>query len=37
MELIEPVLREAANQANQLGLPKGAVLQAFAGYLEESK
>ena len=37
MDLIEPALREAAAQANQLGLPKEAVLQTLAGYLEESK
>jgi len=37
MELIEPILREAAAQANQLGLPKEAVLQTLAAYLEESK
>lgn len=37
MELVHPILREAATQANQLDLPKEAVLQAFAGYLEETK
>jgi GntR family transcriptional regulator len=37
MELVEPILREAAAQASQLGLPKEAVLQIFAGYLDESK
>ena len=37
MELVQPILREAATQANQLGLPKEAVLHALAGYLEESK
>jgi len=35
MELVEPILREAATQANQLGLPMGAVLETLAGYLEE--
>ena len=37
LELIEPILREAATQANQLGLPKETILKAFAEYLEESK
>ena len=37
MALLQPILREAATQANQLGLPADAVLQALAGYLEESK
>ena len=37
LELIEPVLREAAIQANQLGIPKESVLQAMAEYLEGSK
>ena len=36
MELLKPVLREAATQANQLNMPKDAVLQALAEYLEES-
>jgi 16S rRNA U1498 N3-methylase RsmE len=36
IELIRPILREAATQANQLGLPKETVLQTLAGYLEES-
>jgi GntR family transcriptional regulator len=35
--LMEPILREAAAQASQLGLPKETILQAFAEYLEESK
>ncbi len=37
IDLIQPILREAATQANQLGLPKESVLQALAEYLEESK
>jgi GntR family transcriptional regulator len=37
MELVQPILREAATQANQLGLPKDAVLQELAGFLEELK
>ena len=37
LELIEPVLREAAAQASQLGIPKESVLQAMAEYLEGSK
>jgi GntR family transcriptional regulator len=36
IELIRPILLEAASQANQLGLPKETVLQTLAGYLEES-
>jgi GntR family transcriptional regulator len=36
MELVAPILKEAATQANQLGLPKEAVLRALVGYLEES-
>ncbi len=36
MELIQPILREAATQAIQLGLPKDTVLQSLAEYLEES-
>lgn len=36
IELIRPILREAAAQANQLGLPKESVLQTLAEYLEES-
>jgi GntR family transcriptional regulator len=35
MELMQPILMEAATQANQLGLSKESVLQALAGYLEE--
>jgi len=37
LELVQPILREAAAQANQLGLPKEAILQTIAGYLEETK
>jgi GntR family transcriptional regulator len=37
MELLAPVLREAATQANQLGLSKEEVLRVFAAYLEEPK
>lgn len=37
MELVEPILREAASQANQLGLPKEAVLETLARFLEEPK
>ena len=37
MELVQPILREAATQANQLGLPKETVLQMLAEFLEESK
>jgi GntR family transcriptional regulator len=37
LELVQPILREAATQANQLGLPKEAVLHTLAGYLEETK
>ncbi len=36
IELIRPILREAAAQANQLGLPKETILQTLAEYLEES-
>lgn len=36
IELIRPILREAAAQANQLGLQKETVLQTLAEYLEES-
>jgi GntR family transcriptional regulator len=37
LELVAPVLREAAAQANQLGIPKESVLQVMDQYLEESK
>jgi GntR family transcriptional regulator len=37
MELLEPVLREAAAQAAQLDLPKEAVLQALGRFLGEAK
>jgi GntR family transcriptional regulator len=36
VELVAPILKEAAIQANQLGLSKEAVLQALAGFLEET-
>jgi GntR family transcriptional regulator len=37
LELVQPILKEAATQAQQLGLPKETVLEALAEYLEESK
>jgi GntR family transcriptional regulator len=35
IELMKPILKEAAAQANQLGLSKETVLQVLAGYMEE--
>jgi GntR family transcriptional regulator len=37
LELVAPVLREAAVQAKQLGVSKESVLQALAEFLEESE
>ncbi len=37
LELLQPILRDAATQASQLGLPNESVLQAFAECLEEHK
>jgi GntR family transcriptional regulator len=37
IQLVEPILKEAATQAHQLGLPKETVLEVLAEYLEESK
>jgi GntR family transcriptional regulator len=37
LELVQPILREAATQAHQLALSKETILEALAGYLEEFK
>jgi len=36
LEMLRPVLREAAAQANQLALPQDKVLKMFSKFLEES-
>jgi GntR family transcriptional regulator len=36
LEMLRPVLREAATQANQLSLPQDKVLKMFSKLLEES-